>query len=480
MARCHSALLVSLLSASMIAACGGGSPAPPSSGGESGEGGGQGTPGQIVELRGGERLAWDQAADSSQALSSFTFRLFVDGAPAALTAVRCTNVPSASGYPCSGLLPPMSVGQHSLELTAASNGLQSGTSAPLVVRVVASSSSSVGVIAASSATASATFSNPPICVTPTPDDYCHRVQVLAAGLGPVSSVVSTPDGRVFFIEYARHIRAIQDGVLLAEPALSTDRARARLISLTVPPDFDRTHVVFVAWALTIAGSERLQVTRYREAHGALGEGATIVTGLPIPEAAEAPMAVDDQGLLYLALPVGASRVETGGVVVRFDASGAVPATNPMYSPVVGTGSAHPSAMAWDAVGRQMWLAGSGSEWPDRVLTLPISTEGRAGQSVAPLLQFPPEAQSSSMAWTHLVTDTANLWLLSTTGAVFRGPLQSRAALVFTQLDFDALGRVSAIGKSASGDLLIATETSASDGGSGIWLVASGASSGPLP
>src|SRR4030095_5544696 len=50
-----------------------------------------------VVLRGGERLAWDQAADSIGELSSLTFRLYVDGTEAPLSAARCDAAARPSG-----------------------------------------------------------------------------------------------------------------------------------------------------------------------------------------------------------------------------------------------------------------------------------------------------------------------------------------------------------------------------------------------
>lgn len=108
-------------------ACGGSSPTSPSS-----PSGGT-NPGQVITLRGGERLAWDQPGDSPQAVRAYTFLLWVDNAAAQLVDTRCTDNRSAAGYECSGRLPSMAGGRHTLELSAVLNGRESGRSAPLSV-----------------------------------------------------------------------------------------------------------------------------------------------------------------------------------------------------------------------------------------------------------------------------------------------------------------------------------------------------------
>ena len=134
MTRCRP-LLFALISGSLIAACGGSSPTSPSGGGGS-EGGGGGTPalGQVIVLKGGERMAWDQAAASVQVARAYTYRLFIDGVQSALTDVRCSDTRTSAGYECSGLLPSMAVGQHGLEIAAVSANMQSAVSAPILVR----------------------------------------------------------------------------------------------------------------------------------------------------------------------------------------------------------------------------------------------------------------------------------------------------------------------------------------------------------
>jgi hypothetical protein len=124
-----------VLSLVLAAACGGNSVSGPSGS----EGGNPSSPGQAVTIRGGERLAWDQAAATVQVLQALSFTLWVDGAATRLTAVSCSNVRSSNGYECSGGLPSMAPGLHNIELSAISNGRESSRSAPVAVMMVGGS-----------------------------------------------------------------------------------------------------------------------------------------------------------------------------------------------------------------------------------------------------------------------------------------------------------------------------------------------------
>ena len=126
-----------VLSLVLAAACGGNSVSGPSR--AEGGGGNTASSGQAVTLRGGERLAWDQVATTVQAAQAMTFTLWVDGAANRLTGVSCSNVRSSNGYECSGGLPTMAPGLHNIELSAISNGRESGRSPSMAVMMAGSS-----------------------------------------------------------------------------------------------------------------------------------------------------------------------------------------------------------------------------------------------------------------------------------------------------------------------------------------------------
>jgi hypothetical protein len=86
-------------------------------------------------ITGGERLAWTQKADSIGSLRALTFRLYVDGKSSAFSDVRCSDTPTNDGYECSGVLPRMTAGRHSLEIISVVKGIESPRSSPIIVVV---------------------------------------------------------------------------------------------------------------------------------------------------------------------------------------------------------------------------------------------------------------------------------------------------------------------------------------------------------
>ena len=317
-----------------------------------------------IPIHGGERLAWNQAAGSVQALRAHTFRLYVDGSLAQFANARCEEASTAAGYECSGRLPNMSPGRHVLEMTSVMNGDESPRSSPLTVMFSSSSQST--------ATAPSTLSTRPgdsasaAAACASTSGACYDVRVVARDLNGPTDLTPTPDGRLFFVEGGRYVRVIDDGTLLPDSALalSSDPA-SRIVGLAADTAFDRTRAFFVAWTETTgAGVTLVNITRYREVNNSLGEGAQIVTGLSIPADARVPLAVDADGLLYAALPGDsdaarnrAAQAAFAGVVLRFDRDGLTPRANPRPSPIVSNGYAQPTALAIDAINRRVWLGG---------------------------------------------------------------------------------------------------------------------------
>jgi hypothetical protein len=465
-------VLVSLVS--VIASACGESPSQP---GEGDPGGGDGDQPTLPVVRGGDRIIWDQVGESFQAVSGFTFRFLVDGGQSALSDVRCSNTRSESGYPCSGQLPSLAPGRHSLQLVAIAGSQESAPSSPLLVMASSLSADEAATELEQSSMPALSGDNAS-CLTA--GGECYDAQPIATGLGSVSALLSTPDGQVLFIEDQRHVRVVGDRGLAAEPALSIDD-RSRLVGLAIPSDFERTRLVFVAWAEMIdGGRDRINVTRYREVSGTLGEGATIITGLEIPSGRAAPIAIDDQGLLYLALPT-AGGIESGAPVLRFGPDGTVPATNPLFSPVIGSGGfENPSGLVWDPAGRQMWLSDRDARSRFPILTLPVSKDGRIGASLSPAVGNPsvePDDAPVSLALTRSTQARARLWLVSQSGSVLQSPVLSQ--LSFTRAGFAPLGRVTAVGSGRGAHLLLGVSQSAQSGSS-VWRLVPRAEARSLP
>ena len=317
---------------------------------------------ESIPIRGGERLVWTQVAGSIQALREHTYILYVDGSPGTLIDARCLERPFAGVYTCWGGLPAMTQGRHVLELTSVVNGAESPRSAPIVVTL--SNSQLTSLQLTQSATDPSSLSTT-VCGTQGSQE-CYGVRTIATDLDRVEMLDITPDRRLLlFTEGGTQLRVIADGALVPEPALKLGDPRSRVVGLAIDAQFSESRTVFVAWTgPTRDGGLVLNVTRYRMVENSLGEGATIVSGLPFADDARAPLAVDGEGLLYVALPdvavttrVGTQQAPFGGAVLRFDRDGLTRGAHGRQSPIVSYGYAQPSALAIDRTSGRLWLAG---------------------------------------------------------------------------------------------------------------------------
>jgi hypothetical protein len=436
-----------------------------------------------VPVKSGGRLAWSQNATSVQQLQAMTYRLYVDGDNTSFPDVTCGQTLVAGGYECSGRL-PSTTGQHTLELTAVLSGLESSRSEPLLVNFTASSALSSPSVSSSSrvllpSTITATESNPGVTCLAEPRE-CYEVRAIATGLGSITSLASTPDGRVLFVEGGASVRVIANGELLSGSALTRPDPNGRIVGLAVDTGFSSTRSVFVAW--TDAGSDsesRLNITRYRELQNTLGEGATIVTGLPFAEGGLAPLAVDGEGLLYVAVPAAAvSGLGTGnglpaesGAVLRFTADGLVPASNSNASPVIAEGYAKGTGLAVDVQGRRVWLTGNDPRWSHSVSTLSIVPNSTRPWPQSPEASTLPEAgglEAPTLSVTPNASGDARV-LIGARG-LFSPSLVAMGGWVqgFQPMQLDTTFSLISATEAASGSWYVAT--SRQDGSVSIWHV----------
>jgi hypothetical protein len=360
-------------------------------------------------------------------------------------------------------------------LTATANGFESTRSQPLAVSV-----SSVAMLGDGAATL-----NPPsdpgaaasaaVCFDAASRE-CYGARFLGTVNGGVTALAAAGD-LVLIVEGDSHIRIAAHGVLLHEPALTLE-AGTRITGLAISRDFDLSRLLFVAWTEpSLAGGETLNITRYRELGGTLGEAATIVTGLPLTPGRAAPIALDDQGLIYVALPEASATAGAAGTtawnnsILRFDADGRVPSANPTSSPVIAHGYAHPTSLVWQSAGGELWLSGSDPRWPSPLSTLRIDFDhpewpwvpspvdvNRAGLAETPPLLAAPAGSSPA--------DLQQIWLLQGDGVARRATrTPGHGAVRFEAARLDRLGPVVALSKGLGRDLLLAAKSSET---SEIW------------
>lgn len=319
--------------------------------------------GDPVPVRGSQRLGWDQPAASLEALRAHTFNLYIDDNLATFVDPRCTETRTSGGYQCSGGLPTLPPGRHVVSVTSVLNGIESKPSPPLVIDVLPSGQ--FEFIAPKESASRPAENTSGICATESPGEECYDVNTIASDLGPVTMLGSTPDGRLLFVEDETRVRVVANGALLAEPAFIVQGGNSRIVGLAVDSNFSESHLVFLSLTEPARnGSLSLRVTRYREIGNSLGEGITIIDALPFSDDAIAPMVMDREGQLYLALPDAAVATPAvgldasfAGALVRFDRDGRISRSDTLASPVFSYGYSRPTFITIDPNGR-LWMGGS--------------------------------------------------------------------------------------------------------------------------
>lgn len=353
--RCVAKLAsASVMAVSMCAAGCGGDDSKPSS--------------QTASARPGDRLAWSQTTNPGESIRAYRFNLYVDGALSSIPGASCTEAPVDGTHNCSGGLPAMTAGTHTLALSSVVNGVESERSSGLVVEMRSSSVTALaGPSSASTRTMNASTPAATLC-TPS-GGACYVASAITDDVGAPSDLTRAAESLLLFVEDHARVRVVESGILLPEAAFSSEPS-SRIVGMTADADFNRTRHVFIATSESTGnGTAAITITRFREVGAILGEGAPIVSGLVTPENSVVPLAVDGDGLLYVALPAdpAAARRQTespfAGAILRFDRDGLTPRNNPRPVPAIAYGYTQPSTLAVDVANKQLLLGGRSSNGP---------------------------------------------------------------------------------------------------------------------
>ena len=318
-------------------------------------------PDTVETIRGTERLGWDQSASGAAELATFRYAVYIDGARSEVTEVSCGSSAGTNGFACSARLPPIALGQHTIELAAftvdSGTTLESPRSAPLRVNVTASSASAP--------------SDPlrPGDAGTTSDGVRLQLDVAVDGLEDPSDIAFAPDGRLFIAERRGRLH-----VVTAQQRSTSGVDGGEILALGLDTDFERTRFVYVAHASRIDGGagSTFMVARYREANGVLGERMVLLHGVPAsPERASAALGVGPDGKLYVALDDGGEARLAGdaaslnGKLLRLNRDGTTPDDQQPGTPVQGAGYRSPRGLGWSA-GDVLWIADGAPRSPERL------------------------------------------------------------------------------------------------------------------
>ena len=324
-------------------------------------------------VRGTERLVWDQAVATYDEAVALAFQIYVDSIPRAFDGVSCARTVGPAGVECQAPLPPLTIGLHTLWVSAlsAEPGRYEGPpSSPIVVRVMAPDDGLAGLSGQS----------PPPLDSQSEDPASMSSLVLSAGLDDPTDLAALPDGSVLIAERAGRIRWFREGEALGTvdvrvPELVTGDGRG-LLSLAADLDFATTRAVFALYT-TDTG---LRAARFVLAGGVLAQRAIVADGLPA--AAVQPRARLRMGpdrTLYIALDHGgaADRADDlgslSGKVLRVNQDGTTPADQPAGPPVHLAGVHGPTGLAWVGRPQTLWVTDNLASGVSQLLHGPAHT-----------------------------------------------------------------------------------------------------------
>ena len=302
----------------------------------------------------GARLGWRQsAADAGQA-ASFQYALYVDGTQTMLAGVTCANPSSGSGFDCSAVLPTLTTGTHTLELSAivvdGSSTLESPRSSPLQVVAVATSR----------------FSTASRFVM-TAEHVQMTLAPAAENLRLPSDLAFAPDGSIFVAERGGIVRLIKDGDLVETPALDLSpeitRPEGGLLAIALDTKFGENGLMY---ALYVVDAPRngleFALARFRFANGRFAERAMLLDRMRASvTGATGALRVGADGKLYVALDsasdnrVASSFATYNGKVLRINTDATTPDDQPGSNPIYSLEHPQPLALDWQPASGTMWV-----------------------------------------------------------------------------------------------------------------------------
>lgn len=315
------------------------------------------------ELRGGERLGWDQQVEDPN--QSLTFRLWVDGQTREMTSIVCGQASGAGVRACSGILPGMTAGTHFLSVSAvAPDGTEGPQSAPLQVTVASPGTSRLifheDLPGATGTTGSAGRTE--ITASGEPVGPVVHLEVLVDDLREPTDVAVAADGRVLVTERAGAVRVVVDGVVQSAPMLMIDDvttdAGSGLLSLELDPEFARNGFVYLGYTADTG----FRVARYRAVAGTLGDRSIVFETSPDRPYTAADVRFGPDRQLYVALDdegdpgLSGDLGSMSGKVLRLNTDGSVPADAAGFSPVYAADLRAPQALDWSPTDQGLWIA----------------------------------------------------------------------------------------------------------------------------
>jgi glucose/arabinose dehydrogenase len=316
-------------------------------------------------ITGRERLAWDQAASSTAELAAFRYAIYVDGVRSEMADVSCATTGGSAGYACSGRLPAMTVGTHTLELAAY---LESDS----IVEGPRSSPFRVTVTGAAPAASSVPLVDGELMTTE--DGVRLRAELLYGGLDDPSAIAVAPDGRVIIGSRTGALTIVNADRTATTIAVDD----APILSIALSPGFDRDARIYLVQAIASDTGQSFRTARYRLTGDRAGERMVILENGPVARDGAAVVRFGGDGKLYAAFDNGGS-VEAGermsnwsGKVLRMEPDGHTPPDQAAASPVYWRGLSAPKGLDFAADGSTLWIADRSGDGTERLRIIEAS------------------------------------------------------------------------------------------------------------
>ena len=223
------------------------------------------------------------------------------------------------------------------------------------------------------------WANVPITDTITTADGVRLgVQVLVTNVEIPWALAFAPDGRLFFTERRGRVRIVQNGQLLAQPAVTLPDTiqvgEGGVLGLALHPNFALNRLVFLMYTgRGPSGQFVNRVMRFRDVNNVLVEPTVLVDNLPASASHDgARVRFGPDGKLYVTIgdikqpDLAQSLSVYAGKILRFNDDGTTPADNPYGSPVWTWGHRHPQGIDWNPTTGEMWATEHGASGNDEV------------------------------------------------------------------------------------------------------------------